>query len=125
MDTPRVNHFSYLGNEMVMTQFSLLAENLQKAFPDASNEGFKGISKQISNIRSSRERWPSKILKTYKDRIVPVFAAEDITKMNQSHMSRVEDVNDARKRIKETLRNDIGRKKKNSLTMSKQKGTKR
>ena len=46
---------------MIMTQFSLLAENLQKALPDANNEGIKGISKQINNIRSSRERWPSKI----------------------------------------------------------------
>ena len=53
MDTPRVNHFSYLGNEMIMTQFSLLAENLQKALPDANNEGLKGISKQINSFTAS------------------------------------------------------------------------
>ena len=97
---------------MVMQQFTLLAENVQKAFPNSENEGVQAITQQVDNIKTSRERWPSKILKVFKERVIPVFGTEDITKLNQSHMSRVEDVNDARKRHKESLRGDIQRKKK-------------
>ena len=97
---------------MVMQQFTLLAENVQKAFPNTENEGVQAITQQVDNIKTSRERWPSKILKVFKESVIPVFGTEDITKLNQSHMSRVEDVNDARKRHKESLRGDIQRKKK-------------
>ena len=97
---------------MVMQQFTLLAENVQKALPNAENEGVQAITQQVDNIKTSRERWPSKILKVWKERVIPVFGTEDITKLNQSHMSRVEDVNDARKRHKESLKGDIQRKKK-------------
>ena len=48
MDTPRVNHFSYLGDEMVMQQFTLLAENVQKALPNAENEGVQANKLTIS-----------------------------------------------------------------------------
>ena len=112
MDNSRVPHFSYLGDEIILSQFSLLAENLQKALGDNSNEGISSMTKQIENIKTSREKWPGKILKTFKERTIPVFAVEDVTKLNQSHCSRIEYVNDDRKRNKETLRGDIARKKK-------------
>ena len=112
MDNQRVPHFSYLGDEIILAQFSLLAENLQKALGENSTEGISSMTKQIENIKTSREKWPGKILKTYKERKIPVFAVEDVTKLNQSHCSRIEYVNDDRKRNKETLRGDIARKKK-------------
>ena len=108
----RVPHFSYLGDEIILAQFSLLAENIQKAIGGNANEGILSMSKQIQNIKSSREKWPAKILQTYKQRKIPVFAVENVTKLNQSHCSRIEFVNDDRKRAKETLRSDISRKKK-------------
>ena len=40
------------------------------------------------------------------------MAVEHVTKLNQSHCSRIEFINDDRKRSKESLRADISRKKK-------------
>ena len=106
----RVPHFSYLGDEIILSQFSLLAENIQKAIQPGNanaNDGILSMSKQIQNIKSSREKWPAKILQTFKQRKIPVMAVENVTKLNQSHCSRIEFVNDDRKRAKETLRADI------------------
>ena len=87
----RVPHFSYLGDEIILAQFSLVAENIQKAIGGNANananEGILSMSKQIQNIKSSREKWPAKILQTYKQHKIPVFAVENVTKLNQSHCS--------------------------------------
>ena len=112
MDNSRMPHFSYLGDEIILSQLSLLAENLQKALGNQTNEGIACMTKQIANIRQIREKWPAKILQTYKERKISVFAAEDVTKLNQTHCSRIEHVNNDRKRNKETLRGDMARKKK-------------
>ena len=113
MDSSRTPHFSYLGDEIILSQFSLLAENIQKAIgTGANNDGIASMARQIQNIKSSREKWPSKILQTFKSRKIPVMAVENVTKLNQSHCSRIEFINDDRKRSKEILRADISRKKK-------------
>ena len=39
---------------MVMQQFTLLAENVQKALPNAENEGVQAITQQVDNIKTSR-----------------------------------------------------------------------
>jgi hypothetical protein len=49
----------------------------------------------------------------WQSRILPVFSTESITKLNQAHMLMVDEVNDSRKRQKESLRSDINRKKNN------------
>ena len=48
----RVPHFSYLGDEIILSQFSLLAENIQKAIGGNANanDGILSMSKQIQNI---------------------------------------------------------------------------
>ena len=77
-----------------------------------ANDGIVYMARQIHYIKSSREKWPAKILQTFKSRKIPVMAVENVTKLNQSHCSRIEFINDDRKRSKEILRADISRKKK-------------
>ena len=55
----RVPHFSYLGDEIILSQFSLLAENIQKAIQPGNanaNDGILSMSKQIQNIKSNGRR---------------------------------------------------------------------
>ena len=80
---------------MLFSQFSILAENVQKALGTQNNAGIESITQQIANIRQSQEKWPAKILQTYKEQKIPAFAAEDVTKLNQAHCSRIEHVNNA------------------------------
>ena len=96
---------------MLLNQFSILAENIQKTLPPG-HEGSQRIAEQIKCLKTKRERWPGKIIKVWQERTLPVFSTESITKLNQAHMSMVEEVNDSRKRQKESLRADINRKKK-------------
>lgn len=103
--------FNYLGEEMLLNQFSILAENIQKALP-AGHESSQRIATQVQNLKTKRERWPGKIINVWQNRILPVFSSESITKLNQAHMSTVEEVNESRKKQKESLRADINRKKK-------------
>ena len=103
--------FNYLGEEMLLNQFSILAENIQKTLPPG-HEGSQRIADQIQCLKTKRERWPGKIISVWQSRVLPVFSTESITKLNQAHMSMVDEVNDSRKRQKESLRADINRKKK-------------
>ena len=96
---------------MLLNQFSILAENIQKTLPPG-HEGSQRIADQIQCLKTKRERWPGKIISVWKTRVLPVFSAEPITKLNEAHMSMVDEVNDSRKRQKESLRADINRKKK-------------
>ena len=90
MDPSHTPHFAYLGDELILNQFSILAENIQKAIgTSANNDGIVSMARQIQNIKQSREKWPSKILQTFKSRKVPVMAVEHVTKLNQSHCSRI------------------------------------
>ena len=94
-----------------MQQFALLAESVQKALPP-ENEGQRAIAQQLSNINSKQEKWPQRIMQIYRDRNLPVFTIEAVTKLNQAHTAFVDDVNDSRRRQKESLKSDMGRKKK-------------
>ena len=105
------NASPYFGGEMLMQQFALLAESVQKALPP-ENEGQRAIAQQLSNINSKQEKWPQRIMQIYRDRNLPVFTIEAVTKLNQAHTAFVDDVNDSRRRQKESLKSDMGRKKK-------------
>ena len=95
----------------MMTQFSLLAESIQKALPP-DNIGKEAIAKQLKNLHTKSEKWPDKILKVYRNRKLPVFTSDSITKLNQSHQSYVDHINETRQRRKDSLRHDINRKEK-------------
>ena len=45
-------------------------------------------------------------------RNIPLFSSEAITKLIQAYLSMVEEVNESRRRQKESLRTDINRNKK-------------
>ena len=62
MDT--TNNYPYFGEEMLLTQFSLLAESIQKALPPDS-QGQNAIAQQLLRINSKKEKWPSRILSLY------------------------------------------------------------
>ena len=70
------------------------------------------LTDQVERLHSRRERWPQNIISDWKNRSMPVFSAESITKLNQNYLSEVERVNDARKCHKDSLKTDINRKKK-------------
>ena len=79
MDTP--NSYQYFGEEMLLTQFSLLAESIQKSLPPDA-QGQDAISQQLLRINSKQEKWPSRILSLYRNRTLPVFSMEGVTKLN-------------------------------------------
>ena len=64
--------FNYLGEEMLLNQFSILAENVQKALP-LGYEGTKAIADQVKRLKSKKEKWPEKIIQTWLKRNIPVF----------------------------------------------------
>jgi hypothetical protein len=111
MENHSSNAYPYFGEELMMQQFALLAESIQKALPP-ENEGQRAIAQQLANINSKQEKWPQRILQVYRDRNLPVFTIEAVTKLNQAHTAFVDDVNDTRRRQKESLKSDMGRKKK-------------
>ena len=86
MDDHNVSTFNYLGEEMLLTQFSILAENIQKA------------NIQIKRLKTKHEKWPEKIIQTWLKRNIPVFSSEAVTKLIQAYCSMVEEVNESQKR---------------------------
>ena len=105
------NNYAYFAEELLFSQFSQLAENIQKALPPDS-QGQNEISQQILRINSKKEKWPSRILFLYRNRSLPVFSMEAVTKLNQAHDAFINDVNDTRRRQKDSLKCDMARKKK-------------
>ena len=95
----------------MLTQFSLLAESIQKALPPDS-QGQNAIAQQLLRINSKKEKWPSRIISLYRNRTLPVFSMEAVTKLNQAHEAFINDVNDTRRRQKDSLKSDMSRKKK-------------
>ena len=55
MDDHNSSTFNYLGEEMLMTQFSILAENIQKTLPPG-HEATQRIADQIKCIKNKREK---------------------------------------------------------------------
>ena len=77
-----------------MTQFSIQAENIQKALP-AGHEATQRIADQIKCLKTKCERWPEKIIQTWLKRNIPVFSSEAVTKLIQAYCSMVEEVNES------------------------------
>ena len=102
---------AYFGEEMILNQFSLLAESIQKALPPDS-QSHEAISQQLHRINSKKEKWPARIISLYRNRQLPVFSTEAVTKLNQAHEAFVNNVNDTRKRQKDSLKTDMARKQK-------------
>ena len=97
--------------DIILTQLQRMCDSVQKTAQPGS-EGAAELAAQSRHLAARRERWPHKIMSVWKNRTVPVFSAEAITKLNQSYLAEDERVNDSRKRHKDALRADINRKKK-------------
>jgi hypothetical protein len=54
MENHSSNAYPYFGEEIMMQQFSLLAESIQKALPP-ENEGQRAIAQQLANINRAKE----------------------------------------------------------------------
>ena len=81
------------------------------ALPQA-NDGAKAITAQIKKLKSRKEQWLGKIMTTWRERKIPLFTQEAIHKLIQANSSWVDEVNENRKRQRETIKTDINRHKK-------------
>ena len=99
MDHPNLH--TYLGEELLLNQFTQLAANVRDALPPgpAASE----INRQISKLDQKNEVWPSKLIDTFRNRQAPVFNQEEITKLNQTYNSKIDEINEKRKRSLEAL----------------------
>ena len=96
---------------MVQQTLGTFAKSLQKCFP-IGTEGYNSLAETVQKLKATRERWPDKIFQLWKTREVPVCSSEDITKNNQSFTARLENVNEQRRRLRTSQKDDIGRLKK-------------
>ena len=83
-----------------------MADNLCRALPQG-NDGAKTITAQIKKLKSRKEQWPGKIMTTLRERKIPLFTQEAIHKLIQANSSWVDEVNENRKRQRETIKTDI------------------
>ena len=93
----------------MLNNFCQFAENLSNALP--SNINTSAIKNQLKRLRMTKEKWPDKIFNTWLNRKIPVFTQESIHKLIQSYTSWVEEVNESRKRQRDSLKVDMDRKK--------------
>ena len=84
--------FSYLGEDMIQQQLSEISNSLQQCF-DPGSQQFQTLAKYTTKIARKREKWPDKILATWRNRVVPVYSPESITKVNQARVSQIEFAN--------------------------------
>ena len=103
--------FPYLGEDMVQQTLATFAQNMQKCFVPGT-EGYNSLAETTKKLQAKRERWPEKIFQLWKSREVPVFSSESITKINQAFIALLENVNEQRRRVRESLKSDIVRLKK-------------
>ena len=109
MDDPSV--FNYLGEDIISDQICSVVTGLQACYP-IGTPAHTSLSENLSKLKAGREKWPEKIFKRWRERILPVYSSEDITKISQSNASRLESINEHRKRLRDTLKTDILRHKK-------------
>ena len=103
--------FPYLGEDMVQQTLATFAQSMQKCFAPGT-EGYISLAETSKKLQAKRERWPEKIFQLWKAREVPVFSSESITKINQAFIAWLENVNEQRRRVRESLKSDIVRLKK-------------
>ena len=109
MEDPSV--FSYIGEEILDQRLGAFAKTIQGCFATGSAE-YNALTAQVTKLHSNQEKWPQKIFQKWQNRDQPAFKSEDISKINQSNTSRLDGVNESRKRNRDSLKSDIARYKK-------------
>ena len=104
-------NFNYLAEDTLFQQFSQLVENLCRTLPPGT-EGVQAINAQIKKLKARKEEWPAKIMDTWRDRQIPLFSQQAIHKLITANFAWIDEVNEIRKKQKETIRSDINRQKK-------------
>ena len=107
MDHPNLH--TYLGEELLLNQFTQLAANIRDALPPGPATA--AIDRQIIKLDQKTEVWPSKLIDTCRNRQAPVFNQEEITKLNQTYNCKIDEINDKRKRSMDTLNSELTRRK--------------
>ena len=107
---------------MIQQQLSEISNSLQQCF-DPGSQQFQTLAKYTTKIARKREKWPDKILATWRNRVVPVYSPESITKVNQARVSQIEFANEQRKRLQTSYQSDISRCKKKLDDVSKKRDT--
>ena len=72
--------------DIILSQLQSMCESVQKTAQPGSEEAAE-LAAQSKHLAARRERWPQKIISVWKNRTVPVFSAEAITKLNQSYLA--------------------------------------
>ena len=72
----------------------------------------RAISAQVQKMKNRKQSWPDKIMATWLERVIPLFTQESILKQIQAYLSWTEEINENRKRHRDTLKMDITRCKK-------------
>ena len=103
--------FSYLGEDMIQQQLVEITNSIQQCF-DPGSAQFNNLAKYTKKLVQKREKWPEKIFLTWRNRKVPVYSPESITKCNQARVSQIEFANEQRKRLQTSYLSDINRCKK-------------
>jgi hypothetical protein len=114
--------FSYLGEDMMQQQLAEISNSLQQCF-DPGSQQFQNLAKYTKKLARKREKWPEKIFATWRNRKVPVYSPESITKCNQARVSQIEFANEQRKRLQTSYLSDINRCKKKLDDVSKKRDT--
>ena len=111
MEAGRSSMLPFLADEIYISQIARLADSVCNALPDTSIAK-EEIKCQADRLRNAKQKWHTTILEKFRERVVPLFSAEQITKLNQTHSAKIEEVNSSRKATKTALLADITRLKK-------------
>ena len=111
MEAGRSSMLPFLADEIYISQIARLADSVCNALPDNSTAK-EEIKCQADRLRNAKQKWHTTILEKFRERVVPLFSAEQITKLNQTHSAKIEEVNSSRKATKTALLADITRLKK-------------
>ena len=103
--------YNILAEDTLFSQFTQLAENVRRTLPTGS-EGALQISNQVHRLKAWTAEWPEKILETWRAREIPIFSQQAIHKLISANSAWIDEVNEIRKKQKETIKVDINRKKK-------------
>ena len=96
----------FLADEIYISQIARLADSVCNALPDTSTAK-EEIKCQADRLRNAKQKWHTTILEKFRERVVPLFSAEQITKLNQTHSAKIEEVNSSRKATKTAVLSDI------------------
>ena len=99
-------NYNFLAEDTLFSQFTQLAENVRRTLPPGS-EGALQISNQVHRLKACTAEGPEKILGTWRAREVPIFSQQAIHKLISANSAWTKEINEGRKKQKESIKMDI------------------